>query len=104
MSSVGTILALVFVMVIGLGLGATTTKEDFGKALQNPRALFIGFGSQVGPLYDYVSQIDKTCEQYFFMPLVAYILAHVFQVKDEFAIGMILTGVSAWNCAIILDP
>jgi predicted Na+-dependent transporter len=71
------LLAMLLIIVIGLGLGATTTKDDFKKALSKPKAVGIGFSSQ-----------------YIFMPMLAFTLAHIFSLKEAFAIGVILTGSS----------
>jgi bile acid transporter len=77
MSDAFSLLALVVIIVLGLGLGATTTTDDFRIALSTPKPVFIGFASQ-----------------YMFMPLVAYALAHIFNMKEEYAVGIILTGSS----------
>ena len=69
--------ALVVIIVLGLGLGATTTTDDFKKALSTPKPVCIGFASQ-----------------YVFMPLVAFCLSHIFNMKEAFAVGVILTGSS----------
>ena len=69
--------ALVVIIVLGLGLGATTTTDDFKRALATPKPVCIGFASQ-----------------YVFMPLVAFSLAHIFNMKEAYAIGVILTGSS----------
>mmetsp|Transcript_1757 Transcript_1757/g.2755 ORF Transcript_1757/g.2755 Transcript_1757/m.2755 type:complete len:343 (+) Transcript_1757:68-1096(+) len=71
------VFALLLIIVIGLGLGATTTADDFKSALRKPKAVIIGFASQ-----------------YIFMPLVAFALSHIFNMREEYAIGLILTGAS----------
>jgi bile acid transporter len=70
-------LALFVIIVLGLGLGATTTVDDFRVALSTPKPVCIGFASQ-----------------YLFMPLVAFALAHIFSMREEYAVGIILTGSS----------
>lgn len=77
MTDAFSMVALVVIIVLGLGLGATTTIDDFRVALSTPKPVCIGFASQ-----------------YFFMPLVAFTLAHVFNMKEEYAVGIILTGSS----------
>jgi bile acid transporter len=72
-----TVLSLLLIIAIGLGLGATTTKDDFKRALTMPTAVGIGFTSQ-----------------YFFMPLVAFSLSRIFDMKLEYAVGCILIGAS----------
>lgn len=71
------LLAMLLIIIIGLGLGATTTKDDFKSALSKPKAIGIGFSSQ-----------------YCFMPLLSFALAHIFSLKEAFAIGCILVGSS----------
>jgi bile acid transporter len=77
MSDAFSSVAFVVITVLGLGLGATTTTDDFRQALSTPKPACIGFASQ-----------------YVFMPLVAFSLAHIFSMKEEFAVGIILTGSS----------
>lgn len=77
MSDAFSFVALAVIIVLGLGLGATTTVDDFRKALSTPKPVGIGFASQ-----------------YIFMPLVAFSLAHIFSMKEEYAVGIILTGSS----------
>ena len=71
------LLAMILIIVIGLGLGATTTYDDFKQAISKPKAVGIGFSSQ-----------------YCFMPLLSFALAHAFGLKEAFAIGCILVGSS----------
>lgn len=72
-----TVLSVACLFVIGLGLGATSTIDDFRHALRKPKAVAIGFSSQ-----------------YVFMPVFAYILCLIFQVEDYIAIGTVLVGAS----------
>lgn len=76
-SAVFTALSLVFLFIVGLGLGSTSTMEDFKHALSKPKAIAIGFFSQ-----------------YLAMPLIAYILCLIFSVRDGIAIGIVLVGAS----------
>jgi len=69
-------LALV-IIIVGLGLGADSQVEDFKRALQNPRAIGVGFLSQYG-----------------FMPLLAFIFVRTSPVSEYQKIGIILTGAS----------
>jgi bile acid transporter len=72
-----TLFAILLIVIIGLGLGATTTYDDFRMALSKPKAIGIGFTSQ-----------------YCFMPLLAFALSQIFTLKESFAIGVILVGAS----------
>lgn len=72
-----TYMSIALLFVVGLGLGASSTIDDFRSALAKPRAVGIGFASQ-----------------YFFMPVFAYILCLMFQVSDFIAIGCVLVGAS----------
>ena len=77
LESAFTALSLVFLFIVGLGLGASSTVEDFKKAAAKPQAVATGFASQ-----------------YLFMPIMAYILCQIFDVDDQIAIGAILVGAS----------
>lgn len=70
-------ISIAFIIIIGLGLGAATTKEDFQKSLAKPKAVVIGLSSQ-----------------YCFMPLIAFALAKAFNLPDDYAAGVILVGCS----------
>ena len=70
-------LSVTFLFIIGLGLGATTTIDDFRAAARKPKAVGIGM-----------------CSQYIFMPVFAYILCLIFDVEDYIAIGTVLVGAS----------
>mmetsp|Transcript_32455 Transcript_32455/g.71434 ORF Transcript_32455/g.71434 Transcript_32455/m.71434 type:complete len:333 (-) Transcript_32455:144-1142(-) len=69
------IISIIFLAIIGLGMGATTTREDFKLALAKTAAPAIGFFSQ-----------------YFFMPLFAFALSKAFGLKEAHAVGVILVG------------
>jgi len=68
-------MALLF--VVGLGMGASTTFEDFRHAFSKPKAVGIGFLSQ-----------------YLFMPVASYLLALIFKLDTSIAIGAVLIGCS----------
>jgi bile acid transporter len=72
-----TALSLVFIFIVGLGLGASTTIDDFRSAMEKPKAVLIGFLSQ-----------------YLFLPVFSYLLCIVFDLKSTTAIGVILVGCS----------
>ena len=72
-----TVMSVGCLFVIGLGLGAASTTEDFKKALAKPKAVAIGFASQ-----------------YVFMPVFAYILTLIFGIDEYIAIGCVLVGAS----------
>ena len=69
--------SILFIFIIGLGLGSTTTVEDFKHAIKKPEAVGIGFLSQ-----------------YLFMPICAFIFAKMFQLETNLAVGLILVGAS----------
>ena len=71
------IVSLAFLFFVGLGMGASTTLDDFRKAFRTPKAVAIGFASQ-----------------YLFMPVMAYLLALAFRVRNEIAVGAVLIGCS----------
>jgi len=72
-----TALSLVFIFIVGLGLGSTTTVPDFKHAAAKPKAVGTGFASQ-----------------YLFMPLFAFVMCRIFGVKDHVAVGVVLIGCS----------
>lgn len=71
------VLSLAFLFLVGLGMGASTTLDDFKQAFKTPRAVAIGFLSQ-----------------YLFMPIAAFLLALAFQVRNEIVVGAVLVGCS----------
>jgi len=70
-------ITLLFLILVGLGLGASTTLEDFRSAFQTPKAVAVGFLSQ-----------------YLFMPIAAYLLTLIFQLDTPVAVGVIIIGCS----------
>ena len=77
MSDVATIASGVVLVIIGLGLGASTQVDDFKKALATPQAVCIGL-----------------CSQYLLMPAIAFALAKIFGLSELSAVGVILVGCS----------
>lgn len=61
--------------VIMFGMGATLTPADFKLIFKAPRAVFIGVAAQ-----------------FIIMPLLAYLLALIFRLPPEIAVGVILVG------------
>ena len=72
-----TVSSVALLFIIGLGLGATSTVDDFKAAASKPKAVGIGW-----------------CSQYIFMPVFAYLLCLIFAVEDYVAIGTVLVGAS----------
>lgn len=70
-------ISLAFLFIVGLGIGASTTVDDFKVSFAKPKAVSIGFLSQ-----------------YLFMPVTSFILASAFQVRTEIAVGIVLIGCS----------
>lgn len=77
MSDVVTLLAALVIVVVGLGLGSSTTVGDFQVAVKKPKAVAVGW-----------------CSQYIFMPLFAFVMATISGLSDPVAVGLILTGSS----------
>jgi len=77
LTTISPLISLIFLLIVGLGLGATTTIDDFRSALRKPKAVVIGFLSQ-----------------YLFMPIAAYVLTLIFQLDNMVAVGVILIGCS----------
>ncbi|KAB7667768.1 bile acid:sodium symporter family protein [Bacillus sp. B1-b2] len=61
--------------IIMFGMGLTLSLEDFKAVFQAPKSVFIG-----------------VLGQYTIMPLLAFLLATVFQLEPEVAVGVILVG------------
>eukprot|EP00553_Chaetoceros_curvisetus_P006718 CAMPEP_0204621282 /NCGR_PEP_ID=MMETSP0717-20131115/7035_1 /ASSEMBLY_ACC=CAM_ASM_000666 /TAXON_ID=230516 /ORGANISM="Chaetoceros curvisetus" /LENGTH=323 /DNA_ID=CAMNT_0051635649 /DNA_START=106 /DNA_END=1077 /DNA_ORIENTATION=- len=76
-ADIASYVAMAFLFIVGLGIGASTTFEDFRKAFKNPKAVAIGFTSQ-----------------YLFMPVIAYLLTLIFGIRNEIAVGTVLVGCS----------
>jgi len=72
-----TLLLLAVIIVVGLGLGADSTIEDFKSAFKMPKAVLCGFACQYG-----------------FMPLCAFAFVNLANIPEYAAIGVILTGAS----------
>jgi BASS family bile acid:Na+ symporter len=72
-----TLLLLAVIIVVGLGLGADSTMEDFKSAFKMPKAVLCGFACQYG-----------------FMPLCAFAFVNLANIPEYAAIGVILTGAS----------
>lgn len=68
------ILALI-IIIVGLGLGADSTFDDFRSAAKKPKAVMVGM-----------------CSQYGFMPLCAFLLAKSQNISEYTAIGIVLVG------------
>jgi len=64
-----TALSLVFIFVVGLGLGSTTTVPDFKHACKKPNAVCTGLASQ-----------------YLFMHLFDFAVCKFFSVRDHIAV------------------
>lgn len=74
--------SLSFMFLIGLGIGASTTVDDFRSACSKPIAIAVGFLSQ-----------------YLFMPVSAYLFSLAFDLDLSHAIGVILLGCSPGGIA-----
>ena len=61
--------------IVMLGMGLTLTFKDFGEVTRNPKAVIIG-----------------VVAQFVVMPSLAFILAKLFQLPPDLAIGVILVG------------
>jgi bile acid transporter len=75
LSPLETSLIGVLLIVLMFGMGTSLTPERFREVLRRPKAFVIGSLSQFG-----------------WMPLLAFLLAHAFQLPDEAAIGLIVMG------------
>ncbi|MDC0255714.1 bile acid:sodium symporter [Bacteriovoracales bacterium] len=63
------------IFVLMMGMGSTLSFEAFKNAFKNPKGLFIGL-----------------CSQFGLMPIIAFILAKVFDLPTEAAISLIMLG------------
>lgn len=61
--------------IVMLGMGLTLTFKDFGEVTRNPKATIIG-----------------VIAQFVVMPSIAFLLAKLFQLPPDLAIGVILVG------------
>lgn len=61
--------------IIMFGMGMTLSSEDFRRILKRPKDVFIGI-----------------IAQFTIMPLLAYLLAHGFNLPPDIAVGVILVG------------
>lgn len=61
--------------IIMFGMGVTLTVDDFKNVIRQPFAIFLG-----------------TFLQFLLMPLIAFALCKIFQLPEEFLIGLILVG------------
>ncbi|MGR6982225.1 bile acid:sodium symporter family protein [Testudinibacter sp. P27/CKL/0425] len=61
--------------IVMFGMGITLTFKDFGEVARHPKSVFIGVVSQ-----------------FVIMPLIAFALAHAFQLPTDLAVGVILVG------------
>lgn len=61
--------------IVMLGMGLTLTFKDFGEVTRNPKAVIVG-----------------VVAQFVVMPSLAFILAKLFQLPPDLAIGVILVG------------
>ena len=64
-----------FLALIMLSMGLTLTAKDFVRILEIPRTILLGVGLQ-----------------YLVMPLLAFGLAHLFELPIDFIIGLVLVG------------
>ena len=73
MDSASTIILVASLFIIMVGMGLSLTIDDFKRVLQYPKAVFIGFLSQI-----------------VLLPAIAYLCANVFGVSQEVAIGIMI--------------
>jgi bile acid transporter len=69
------VLLALLLFVLMVGMGATLTRESFGRVMRAPRALLVGIFSQFG-----------------WMPLIAYGLAVGFDLPTPLALGLVIIG------------
>ncbi len=65
----------IMIFVLMLGMGATLSPSDFGRALKRPKGILIGMVSQFGV-----------------MPLLAFLIARALGLPDLVAISLIMVG------------
>ncbi len=63
------------VQIILFGMGTTLSFDDFKRVLKMPKAVFIGIGLQ-----------------YTIMPVMGFLLGHIFGLEGAIAVGLILIG------------
>lgn len=68
-------LLAVMIAAIMLGMGCSLTFRDFIRAFKKPQGILVGFVSQYG-----------------LMPLLAFLIAVTFNLKPEWAVGLIIMG------------
>ena len=73
MDKISTIILGVSLMIIMLGMGLSIVVEDFKRIFYQPKAIFIGLFNQI-----------------IILPFIAFILAILFSVKTETAIGLMI--------------
>jgi bile acid transporter len=75
LSPLETALIALLLIILMFGMGATLTAARFREVVAQPRAVLIGLASQFG-----------------WMPLLAYLLARVFALPPEAALGLVIMG------------
>ena len=71
-----------FLQLVMFTMGLTMKPSDFGEVFKRPRLVIAVFVLQYG-----------------WMPLSAYLIAKLFNLPPEIALGLILVGsVPGWNC------
>jgi solute carrier family 10 (sodium/bile acid cotransporter), member 2 len=75
LSPLETALIALLLAILMFGMGATLTPERFREVAARPRAVLIGLASQFG-----------------WMPLAAFLLAKLFELPTEAALGLIIMG------------
>ena len=72
-SELDKVLVAALTLVLMVGMGASLTPADYGRALERPRPMLIGLASQFG-----------------WMPLLAYLAIRVFGLEGTDALGLML--------------
>jgi BASS family bile acid:Na+ symporter len=75
LSPLETALIALLLVILMFGMGATLTLDRFREVVARPRAVLIGLASQFG-----------------WMPLLAFVLAKVFALPTEAALGLVIMG------------